>query len=62
MSRKPVDTARYDAENLAYARVVLADPERHGTLIKLWARAVVARLDPNSIDQSTTKEEPNGIR
>jgi hypothetical protein len=62
VSRKPVDTARYDADNLAAARLILEHPERHGAGMVQWARAVVARLAPDSIDQSKTKEEQNGIR
>ena len=45
MSRKPVDTARYDAENLASARLVLDRPEHYGAGMVAWARMVVERIE-----------------
>lgn len=44
-ARKPLDTARYDAENLAQARRVLEHPERHGAGLVRWAEMVVDRIE-----------------
>ena len=46
-ARKPIDTTRYDALNLEFARRVLANPNvaqyEDGAMVK-WARMVVERI------------------
>lgn len=54
-ARKPLDTARYDAENLAQARRVLEHPERHGAGLVRWAEMVVERIEGSQI---LSRQEP----
>lgn len=48
-ARKPIDTSKYDGDNLAHARRVLANPERHGAGMVEWARMVVERIEGSQI-------------
>ena len=44
-ARKPLDTSKYDADNLAQARRVLEQPEQHGAGMVEWARMAVERIE-----------------
>jgi hypothetical protein len=50
--------ARFDAVNLASARIIAADPERYPGGAQEWARLVLARLRPrpnSSVRTATTQ-------
>lgn len=39
--------ARFDAENLRAAEIILSEPHRHAAVMVEWARLVLVRVKPN---------------
>ena len=64
MSRKPVDTARYDADNLAWAKRILSNPRLHehpyDGAVQV-ARMIVERLEQQkNLDRQMPDEGKEG--